>query len=226
MHWCVNLVCGPDGRGRRRCCCGPARSSTGARRSPRRADRRRAATRDLARGPARLTSALGIDRALRRRRTVAGAGSPLAAARRAAPVADDAVRTGPRVGRRAATARRCRGGSGSTATRPCRRTGRAAPRRPTRHRQPDLTRRPGCDVPRDRGRRPRRPAVARPDRAVAPTSTRCATALDAGPVTFYCGFDPTAPSLHLGQPGPAAHRCAGSSRPATGRSRWSAAPPG
>ncbi len=23
-------------------------------------------------------------------------------------------------------------------------------------------------------------------------------ALDAGPVTYYCGFDPTAPSLHLG----------------------------
>ena len=23
-------------------------------------------------------------------------------------------------------------------------------------------------------------------------------ALDAGPVTFYCGFDPTAPSLHFG----------------------------
>jgi tyrosyl-tRNA synthetase len=25
-----------------------------------------------------------------------------------------------------------------------------------------------------------------------------ATALDAGPITFYCGFDPTAPSLHFG----------------------------
>src|SRR5262249_527427 len=24
------------------------------------------------------------------------------------------------------------------------------------------------------------------------------SAMDAGPVTFYCGFDPTAPSLHLG----------------------------
>ena len=23
-------------------------------------------------------------------------------------------------------------------------------------------------------------------------------ALDAGPITFYCGFDPTAPSLHIG----------------------------
>ena len=23
-------------------------------------------------------------------------------------------------------------------------------------------------------------------------------ALDSGPITFYCGFDPTAPSLHLG----------------------------
>ena len=23
-------------------------------------------------------------------------------------------------------------------------------------------------------------------------------ALDAGPVTYYCGFDPTAPSLHIG----------------------------
>ena len=29
-------------------------------------------------------------------------------------------------------------------------------------------------------------------------SDQLATALGAGPVTFYCGFDPTAPSLHVG----------------------------
>ena len=46
-----------------------------------------------------------------------------------------------------------------------------------------------------------------------------------GPVTFYCGFDPTAPSLHVGHlvqvltdaPAPAGR--------ATGRWRWSAGPP-
>ena len=27
---------------------------------------------------------------------------------------------------------------------------------------------------------------------------RLRSALDEGPITFYCGFDPTAPSLHLG----------------------------
>ena len=49
-------------------------------------------------------------------------------------------------------------------------------------------------------------------------------ALDAGPVTYYCGFDPTAPSLHTA-PGAGADRCGDCSRRVTGRSRWSAARP-
>ena len=65
MHFCVNLVCQPEGtasavllragaawRGHE-----PAR-----RRRPRRSARAAAADRDLARGPARLCQALGIDR--------------------------------------------------------------------------------------------------------------------------------------------------------------------
>ena len=51
-------------------------------------------------------------------------------------------------------------------------------------------------------------------------------ALADGPVTFYCGFDPTAPSLHLGNlvqilthaPPPAGRPPAAAA--------WSAAPPG
>ena len=45
-----------------------------------------------------------------------------------------------------------------------------------------------------------------------------------GPVTFYCGFDPTAPSLHMGNLVQLL-TCAGSSRRGTSRWAWSAAPP-
>ena len=50
-------------------------------------------------------------------------------------------------------------------------------------------------------------------------------ALDAGPVTFYCGLRPDRAQPAHRQPRAAPHRCAGSSRPATRRSAWSAAPP-
>ncbi len=51
------------------------------------------------------------------------------------------------------------------------------------------------------------------------------SALAEGPVTYYCGFDPTAPSLHHGH---LVQRscCVTSSSPATGRSPSSAEPPG
>ena len=42
--------------------------------------------------------------------------------------------------------------------------------------------------------------------------------LAAGPVTLYCGFDPTAPSLHVGHLAQTPDRCGGSSWPGTGRS--------
>ena len=49
-------------------------------------------------------------------------------------------------------------------------------------------------------------------------------ALSEGPVTYYCGFDPTAPSLHIGNLVQIL-TCVGCSMPGTGRSRWSAVRP-
>lgn len=49
-------------------------------------------------------------------------------------------------------------------------------------------------------------------------------ALAHGPVTFYCGFDPTAASLHVGHLVQVL-TSAGSSRPDTGRWRLWAGPP-
>ena len=79
---------------------------------------------------------------------------------------------------------------------------------------------------RPRHRRARRPGVARPRRPHAPTATALAQDLAAGAVTLYCGFDPTG---GLAAPRAAwcrCWRCAASSSPATGRSRWRAEPPG
>ena len=97
MHFCVNLVCGPEGRASAvllragEVCAGVETA---------RARRAGVADRDLARGPARLTKAMGIDRALDgadvTRRT-----SPLQV-RRGDAVSDSVVRRGPRVGVNAA----------------------------------------------------------------------------------------------------------------------------
>ena len=51
------------------------------------------------------------------------------------------------------------------------------------------------------------------------------SALDDGPITLYCGFDPTAPSLHVGTCSRCS-RCVGSRTPVIGRWRWSVARPG
>jgi DNA-3-methyladenine glycosylase len=97
MHFCVNLVCGPDGEASAvllRAGEVVAGVDTARLRRPTAADR------DLARGPARLTKALGIDRALDgadvTRRT-----SPLRV-HAGDPVPDSVVRRGPRVGVNAA----------------------------------------------------------------------------------------------------------------------------
>ena len=45
-----------------------------------------------------------------------------------------------------------------------------------------------------------------------PTSTRCAPRSATGSVRFYVGFDPTAPSLHMGNLRPAAHRATAAGR--------------
>jgi DNA-3-methyladenine glycosylase len=91
MHWCVNVVCERDGtaaavllRG------GEVVAGTDLARSRRPAARK---DRDLARGPARLASALGLDRA--------SDGVALGDSVRllvGEPIAAERVRTGPRVG--------------------------------------------------------------------------------------------------------------------------------
>ena len=93
MHYCVNLVCLPAGTANAvllragRVIEGTALAA--GRRPP------GAPSRDLARGPARLCQALGIDRALDGA-DVCGDGSPLRVYGRAGPV--PAVSRGPRVG--------------------------------------------------------------------------------------------------------------------------------
>jgi DNA-3-methyladenine glycosylase len=97
MHFCMNLVTGPAGQASAVLLRAGevVRGEAGAR------DRRGAATtRDLARGPARLTVALGVDRRLDGA-DVTDAGSTLQV-RRGRPVADADVRWGPRVGVNAA----------------------------------------------------------------------------------------------------------------------------
>jgi DNA-3-methyladenine glycosylase len=93
MHWCMNLVCGPDGRASavllRAGEVVEGEELARARRTTARSPR------ELARGPARLTVALGIDRAY----DGANATDPAAALRvRAGQPPVGAVRNGPRVG--------------------------------------------------------------------------------------------------------------------------------
>jgi len=97
MHFCVNLVCGPDG----------AASAVLLRAGEvvagidvARARRGDAPDRDLARGPARLTKSLAIDRRLNGA-DVTASGSPLRV-HVGRPVEDVDVRRGPRVGVNAA----------------------------------------------------------------------------------------------------------------------------
>jgi len=97
MHFCVNLVCGPDG----------AASAVLLRAGEvvagidvARARRGDAPDRDLARGPARLTKTLAIDRRLNGA-DVTASGSPLRV-HVGRPVEDVDVRRGPRVGVNAA----------------------------------------------------------------------------------------------------------------------------
>ena len=93
MHFCMNLVAGPDGHASAvllRAGEVVAGAETVAER------RRGAVARDYARGPARLTTTLGVDRRLNGV-DVTSTRSALHV-RRGTPVPDDAVRWGPRVG--------------------------------------------------------------------------------------------------------------------------------
>jgi DNA-3-methyladenine glycosylase len=93
MHWCMNVVCGPDGEASAVLLrAGEVVEGVELARRRRPAAR---TDRDLARGPARLAQALGVDRA-RNGADVLSARSPLRLLEGAARAA--AVRTGPRVG--------------------------------------------------------------------------------------------------------------------------------
>lgn len=93
MHFCVNLVCGPDGQA----AAVLLRAGEVVEGLPTaRARRSQAADRDLARGPARLTKALAVDRELNGA-DVTEPRSPLRVVA-GLEVPDDAVRRGPRVG--------------------------------------------------------------------------------------------------------------------------------
>jgi DNA-3-methyladenine glycosylase len=95
MHWCANVVCGPDGEASAVLLrAGEVVEGVELARSRRPSSR---TTADLARGPARLATALGLDGA--------HDGLDLCVATSAcwieppqAPVRHDGVRTGPRVG--------------------------------------------------------------------------------------------------------------------------------
>jgi len=97
MHWCANVVCGPDGRASAVL----LRAGEVVEGHDLAQQRRgqRVAARDLARGPARLTQALGLDRAHDGADLFNGA---LRLARGAQP---EATLTGPRVGLREAADR-------------------------------------------------------------------------------------------------------------------------
>jgi DNA-3-methyladenine glycosylase len=93
MHWCLNVVCGPDGEASAVLLrAGEVVDGLDVARSR----RERAPDRDLARGPARLTKALGIDGSyggmnlLSRRSPLRLTPGP--------PVDEQLIRSGPRVG--------------------------------------------------------------------------------------------------------------------------------
>jgi DNA-3-methyladenine glycosylase len=99
MHFCVNLVCGPAGLARavllRAGRITAGRALAAERRQAGRTAGRGGAERDLARGPARLCQALGIDRSLDGA-DICSPGSPLQVT--GATVAAPEVSAGPRVG--------------------------------------------------------------------------------------------------------------------------------
>jgi DNA-3-methyladenine glycosylase len=95
MHWCVNVVCGPPGTASavllRAASIVDGVELARARRPSARRDA------DLARGPARLTQALGIDAAAYGTSMLDGTG-PMTLAPPPEPVAASVIRSGPRVG--------------------------------------------------------------------------------------------------------------------------------
>jgi DNA-3-methyladenine glycosylase len=93
MHFCMNLACGPEGLARAVLL---RAGEVVAGHDIARGRRQGIAERDWALGPARLTKTLAVDRSYDGC-DVTDRSSPLRVLR-GEPVADDAVRTGPRVG--------------------------------------------------------------------------------------------------------------------------------
>jgi DNA-3-methyladenine glycosylase len=94
MHWCANVVCGPDGQAAAVLLrAGEVVDGLAAARARRPAAR---TDRELARGPARLTTALGIDGTANGTHLLAGDGAVRLLAGH--PVPGSAIRSGPRVG--------------------------------------------------------------------------------------------------------------------------------
>jgi DNA-3-methyladenine glycosylase len=95
MHWCLNVVCGPPGRAAAVLLrAGEVVAGVDQARSRRPSAR---LDRDLARGPARLASALGIDGTANGTPVLDGTG-PLTLSPPVRPVPAALVRQGPRVG--------------------------------------------------------------------------------------------------------------------------------
>ena len=95
MHWCLNVVCGEDGQAAAVLLrAGEVVSGADLARA-RRGGVDRAA--DLARGPARLVTALGIDRSANGTSVVDGTG-PVTLTPPCAPIDEASVVAGPRVG--------------------------------------------------------------------------------------------------------------------------------
>ncbi len=95
MHWCVNVVCGPPGVASAVLLrAGSIVDGLELARSRRPASKRDT---DLARGPARLTQALGIDASAYGTSMLDGTG-PLTLSPAPEPVAPQGIRSGPRVG--------------------------------------------------------------------------------------------------------------------------------
>ena len=209
MHWCMNLVCGAEGD--------PSavllragEVVTGLELAQRRRTTARV-PRDLARGPARLTSALGVDKAYDGADADGVRGSALRVLAGAGPrPTRRSVARGPRVGV-----------AGDGAARPWRFWIEGEPtvsvyRPAVRVADVTLSTRAGGlgyrslsdarNVAQYGSRT--RTIVSETHildelqwRGLVALSTDEAAlreALSAGPVTFYCGFDPTAPSLHMG----------------------------
>lgn len=94
VHWCANIVCGSEGE------CAAVLLRAGevvAGHDVVRARRPEARERDLARGPGRLTRAVGLQGSHDGARLV-GRGAPFAVRGPYSPVPDSSVSTGPRVG--------------------------------------------------------------------------------------------------------------------------------